>query len=133
MPRRSDEYDDPGVWLMHAESDLVLAGVRRKGVLPEHLCFHAQQAAEKALKAVLVSRGARVEHTHNFNVLLRDLKAAGVEVPAAIGTVRELGRHAAETRYPGLGDAPEFDPKREIRKARAALNWARREIASRPK
>jgi len=43
-------------WLAYAESDLAVAGgVDRPGVLTETLCFHAQQAAEKAIKAVLVA------------------------------------------------------------------------------
>jgi HEPN domain-containing protein len=45
---------DPGAWLVYARSNLKLAekGGRLKGVLLEDLCFNAQQAAEKALKAV---------------------------------------------------------------------------------
>jgi HEPN domain-containing protein len=40
-------------WLEHARSDLNLgrAALRTRGVLPEDACFHAQQCAEKALKA----------------------------------------------------------------------------------
>lgn len=46
-------------WLAYADSDLAVArGADRPGVLTETLCFHAQQAAEKAIKAVLVAGGA---------------------------------------------------------------------------
>ena len=45
-------------WLRHARSDLALARMRKtKSLLYGHLCFHAQQAAEKALKAVMVHMG----------------------------------------------------------------------------
>ena len=58
-------------WLRFARSDLVLASIPRPaGVLPENLCFHAQQAAEKALKAVLLSKGMEVPRTHNIRTLL---------------------------------------------------------------
>ena len=41
----------PDDWLRHARSDLALARSRKgRDVLYEHLCFHAQQAAEKAIK-----------------------------------------------------------------------------------
>ena len=41
-----------GRWLAYAESDLAVAyGVDRPGVILETLCFHAQQATEKAIKA----------------------------------------------------------------------------------
>ena len=41
----------PEDWLAHAKSDLNLArlGKDRQEILPEQVCFHAQQAAEKAL------------------------------------------------------------------------------------
>ena len=45
---------DPLAWLSRAKGNLNLAekGGRLKGILLEDLCFNAQQAAEKALKAV---------------------------------------------------------------------------------
>lgn len=46
--------DDPRTWLLHARSDLNLASSRFPEVLYEQLCFHAQQAAEKSIKAVLI-------------------------------------------------------------------------------
>ena len=46
----------PEEWLVHAKSDLKLArlGKESKDVLPQQICFHAQQAVEKAFKAVLL-------------------------------------------------------------------------------
>ena len=56
MPRDNLTIGSADDWLRHAESDLSLAQIKRNGdeILIETLCFHAQQAAEKALKAVLV-------------------------------------------------------------------------------
>jgi HEPN domain-containing protein len=45
--------DDPREWLNRARNNLALAKAKRKGIYPEDLCFGAQQAAEKAIKAVL--------------------------------------------------------------------------------
>ena len=45
-------------WLVRAESNLRLAkGGNVKGVVYEDLCFEAQQAAEKAIKALLIHYG----------------------------------------------------------------------------
>ena len=46
----------PREWIEHARSDLALARLGRdaQDVLPAQVCFHAQQAVEKALKAVLL-------------------------------------------------------------------------------
>ena len=50
---------DPQAWLLRAKGNLNLAekGGRLKGVLFEDLCFNAQEAAEKALKAVCLAQG----------------------------------------------------------------------------
>ena len=46
----------PEEWMTYAQSDLKLAKLGRENddVLNERICFHAQQAAEKALKAILL-------------------------------------------------------------------------------
>ena len=46
--------EDPREWLNRARSNLALAKAKRKGVYLEDLCFDAQQAAEKAIKALLI-------------------------------------------------------------------------------
>jgi HEPN domain-containing protein len=46
------------IWLKYAKSDLLIAEVETDGVLFETRCFHAQQAVEKVLKAVLIAREA---------------------------------------------------------------------------
>jgi len=69
-------------WLSHAESDLNLARLARdrEEILPEQVCFHAQQAAEKALKAVLLSRGIEFPLVHAIQVLVQ-IAQGGVVVP----------------------------------------------------
>ncbi len=58
MPPQLRDPDDPREWLRRAHSDLAAACEHRPGsaVLFENRCFDAQQAAEKAVKAVLVHR-----------------------------------------------------------------------------
>lgn len=48
--------DDPREWLNRAQSNVLRARMRMPGVYLEDLCFDAQQAAEKAIKAVLIAR-----------------------------------------------------------------------------
>lgn len=57
MPPERKQADNAVEWLNRAQSDLTLAGNRIENVYLEDLCFHAQQAAEKGLKAIFVSRG----------------------------------------------------------------------------
>ncbi len=62
----------PVEWLSHAESDLNLAklGKGKDKVLPEQICFHAQQAAEKALKSLLLFHKLEFPLTHDLVELL---------------------------------------------------------------
>lgn len=53
MPRSEDRPGSPDDWLSHARSDLALAEISPpEDVMLEGLCFHAQQAVEKAIKAL---------------------------------------------------------------------------------
>ena len=57
MPRRAGFTGTPQDWLRRAKGNLVRAKQRKpKDAFWEDLCFDAQQAAEKAIKAVLVDR-----------------------------------------------------------------------------
>src|SRR3972149_5895678 len=59
-------------WLSKARTDLAVASVileKRADMDPWACCFHAQQAAEKALKAVLVAQGAEPPFIHNLVAL----------------------------------------------------------------
>jgi HEPN domain-containing protein len=55
MMRKPLSPADPGEWLNRAKSRLALARQRSSEIYPENLCFQAQQAAEKAVKAVFIS------------------------------------------------------------------------------
>lgn len=82
MPRPGDDLRDAMRWLKYARANVFQADVGRAGgVLIEYLCFEAQQAVEKALKAVLIVRGAGVPRTHNIEILLAALQNEGVEPP----------------------------------------------------
>ncbi len=87
-------------WLRYAKSDLELARIEKpEGVLLENLCFHAQQAAEKTLKAVLISLEIDFPRTHNIRTLL-DLLPEGVDVPQEVEESAILTDYAVESRYP---------------------------------
>jgi HEPN domain-containing protein len=63
MARKRYPPTDPREWLNRARSNLALAKSGTVGALLEDLCFEAQQAAEKAVKAVFVHRGALPLHS----------------------------------------------------------------------
>jgi HEPN domain-containing protein len=73
---------------------------KTRRLLYEHLCFHAQQAAEKALKAVLVHHGIRVPRSHDMAYLMSILPES-VGVPPTLIELPDLTKYAVQQLYPG--------------------------------
>jgi HEPN domain-containing protein len=89
------------------------------------LCFDAQQAAEKAVKAVLVLKGRRFAKTHDRAELLALVEDTGVTVPAAVLEAKGLTPYAVAGRYPGISeDATEEDHREALAIAGAVVGWA---------
>ena len=91
-------------WLRQAEADLRHARHAREGGTHEWACFAAQQAAEKAIKAVLLSRGADA-WGHTVTALLGLVATAEEVGPALIECAKTLDKHYIPTRYPNGFDA----------------------------
>lgn len=117
--------DAPARWLDNARADLALASVAlQPGGLYEHLCFHAQQAAEKSLKAVLLDSGVDIPFTHNLQALL-DLLSSRLVLPDDLADSVDLNPYAVVTRYPGEIEPVTEDEYREaLRLAEMVVSWA---------
>ena len=81
MPHERRPPDDPREWINRARSNLVRAQAMLPGVYLEDLCFDAQQAAEKAIKAVLIARGVYFPLVHDLARLLTILGQSGETIP----------------------------------------------------
>jgi HEPN domain-containing protein len=125
MPQNDRTWATAEDWLKRAHSDLALSKIARPdGVFLEDLCFHAQQAAEKALKALFVQRGWTFHFTHDLQELIADLVSKGVSIPGEISRAGVLSAYAKETRYPGFGDPIEIiDHQRAVALADAIVAW----------
>ena len=119
----------PEDWLRYAVSDLNLARVvPPPGVLLEGLCFHAQQAVEKALKAILVSYSVPFPRTHSIRMLI-DLLVQYLSVPEAVQEAAILTDYAVMTRYPGdIEPVSDDEYQQSIRLADTVVSWAKRII-----
>lgn len=88
------------------------------------VCFHAQQCAEKYLKALLLQEGLAVPRVHDLNVLVRIVPPTRI-----LGLIPEelsrLSRYVIEGRYPD-----EWEPIRrpQVRKAIALAKRIRKVI-----
>jgi len=63
------------------------------------VCFHAQQAVEKSLKAVLFSRQIEFERIHDLVQLAQLLRGRGVIAPLSDDELRRLNPCAVTFRY----------------------------------
>jgi HEPN domain-containing protein len=71
-------------------------------MLKMNACFHAQQCAEKAPKALLLHRHVVFPRTHVVETLLDLLTVTGVTVPSDVDEAVILTQYAVQTRYPGV-------------------------------
>lgn len=92
-------------WLRHAEADLTLArGPAHDEEMIALLCFHAQQAAEKALKAILIAHDLDFPRLHSIERLI-GLLPAEIALPLWLPEAAELTAYATVTRYPVFDNA----------------------------
>ncbi|MDQ2857994.1 MAG: HEPN domain-containing protein [Candidatus Eremiobacteraeota bacterium] len=113
-------------WRATAEEDLRVA-MLLADESPSIAAFHAQQAAEKAVKAACVMLVDDAPRTHVVNFLLDELAENGVTVDDDVrDAARILERYYAPTRYPdALGG---ISPNRIYRSTDAADAIARAHI-----
>lgn len=117
-------------WLGYAHSDFDAAQVLIGS--PEHyprqVCFLAQQAVEKALKAALVAQKIEFPFTHDLD-RLRNLLPDGWGVKTAFPDLAEVTIWAVEARYPAdMPEVLESDAKRAIATADEILQVIRDDI-----
>lgn len=107
------EVNDPRAWAASAEEDFILArtALQRKQPLVSGACFHAQQCAEKYMKALLLSKGADFPKTHDLLMLNNLCSMVGIFLEIDLKHLNTLTDYAVRTRYPGEG--PNVDDARE--------------------
>lgn len=131
MPDERFPPDDPREWLNRAYSNLVRAreGVRIPGVYLEDLCFDAQQAAEKAIKALLIHLNTPFPYVHDLALLLASVEQAGQGIPLTVRQAARLTRYAVVTRYPGLPEPVTREEYEEaVQIATEVVRWAQEMI-----
>ena len=112
-------------WLNRAEGSFLIAKklAKEEDLYFEDLCFHLQQAVEKALKGLILFYGGEFRRTHDSSVLIGLLEQY-IDVPDPVLDVMRLDIYAVETRYPGVYNAvtrEEFEDNLQV--VRFCLEW----------
>jgi HEPN domain-containing protein len=123
--------DDPKEWLNRARSDLELARAWKPDIYLEDLCFHTQQAVEKAIKALMIRNNVVFPYVHDIATLLTILDQRGIAVPESIREAERLTRFAVLARYPSI--APPVDEEEyseALRIAETVIHWVEEQLGT---
>ena len=94
-------------WMRQSNSDWAVAELTAQQGFHSQACYHYGQAAEKALKALLISLDALPPYSHSLERLVDNLESTGLDVqPLRELRLKALSRMNSETRYPSDSEAP---------------------------
>ena len=113
-------------WLRRAKSNLARArsGKIKEEILYEDLCSDCQQAAEKAIKAFLISIDKEFPPTHSIARLLEIVSETKTDMPAKIQKAIDLSDYAVKTRYPGESEpVTKKEYEEALTVAETVYNW----------
>ena len=133
MPPR-DSHDHARLLLSKARADKVVIDklAHDRDVTDETIGFHAQQAVEKLLKAVLANRAIEYPRTHDIDRLVDLLAANDAPMPPQARRLDELTPWATQLRYDELLDIEHLDREEAIALVEGVINWANGEIQPSP-
>jgi len=100
---RKELEDQVFKWIEIAEEDLILANhafTLSTNIPYRLICYHAQQCAEKYLKALLVSRLIDFPYTHSIDDLVK-LCPVELDLINRLAKTFKLTNYAVAKRYPG--------------------------------
>jgi HEPN domain-containing protein/predicted nucleotidyltransferase len=89
-------------WLARADEDLRIVEILCAADTPSWsgVAFHAQQAAEKYVKTLIIRRGWRPPRTHDLNEIIDRAHALGYDLPDLRADCGKLQPYAVDVRYP---------------------------------
>ena len=111
-------------WLTYADEDLQVA--RHAFSMPEAppcrvIAFHAQQCAEKAMKAVLTWHQVSFKKTHDLDELKQMCLPLAEGATTHLVGIGRLSQYAWRFRYPGAPYSPERPEAEEAQHAAGQL------------
>ena len=123
MKRRNDP--EVAAWLEKADGDLRVArfALTAEDPLLDQACFHSQQTAEKALKALFVAAELPVPKTHDLLLLADGLETSCPEVEPFAPALAALTPYSVTPRYPSwLAPETRTEAEEAVRSAGALLD-----------
>ena len=137
-----DQESEYKEWLSFADMDLNCA--RYLNEAPMHprplnaICFHCQQAAEKALKAIIVYYGSRggMAKKHELPFLFNQIKNQVYDDKHIMVTdeLKDMGatltKNAVDLRYPNEIVIEEHNVDKALKDSESIVDWAKEVLAA---
>ncbi|WP_337870262.1 HEPN domain-containing protein [Meiothermus sp.] len=121
---------DPKAWLNLAQSDLAYAENPPTRGLFETSAYLAQQAAEKALKALLIHLQRPFPKTHNLDFLFELLEEASVTIPAEVRRAVLLQNYTIRGQYPSnYPELTKVEYQEALELAQRVVAWVEAQMA----
>ncbi len=128
-PRSGDDFARLLMEKAAGDEKILLRLIDDDDIPDDGLGFHAQQAVEKMIKAVLARNDVVYERTHNIAYLLKLLGDASLPKPDRAGDLPNLSPWAAELRYARQPDAvPDRSEMRAL--VEKTKTWANAQLAT---
>ncbi|MFZ5821911.1 MAG: HEPN domain-containing protein [Chloroflexota bacterium] len=119
-------------WIQKAESDILVAEKLLRGrKLPANdaICFHAQQCAEKYLKALLQEHGKHIPKLHDLGELLNLVVSFDPACQFLLTDLETLNDYAVDFRYPGAF-ATRDEARAAVKAAQAVREFLRQRLGA---
>lgn len=117
-------------WVEKAEEDYLAATHMlrmRVNLTYDVVCFHAQQSAEKYLKAFLQEQGAAFPKTHELSELLGLCLPYDTNFGSLRASLDSLVHYAVDYRYPGAS-ANKDEAREAIKDLKAVRTFTRKKL-----
>ena len=128
---KDDIQCDVAEWLRFVKMDQNTACHLFESMHPQPLeiiCFHCQQAAEKAIKALFILKEIEVIKIHDLAILLHKIEAF-FSVPVAVKNAGDdLTPFAATFRYPQSPDIDEALTRKALTDMETVITWCKEQI-----
>lgn len=111
-------------WLAFAESNIRSAKLLFSESIYNEACFHAQQTAEKCLKAVLAKSGERIPKIHSLVTLHERTTSLVAGLSTLKGAFEFLEPFYMTTRYPDASPGTYAEKVPSVEEATQALEYA---------
>ena len=113
-------------WMEFARMDFLAAKHLYQHMYPkplEIICYHCQQAIEKLLKGVLISRGVTIEKTHDLGLLAEMLQEYTEVDEKYLEICDDLTPYGVKIRYPQELFIEEYHVKKALEETQELYDW----------